>query len=139
LDTLYGKKIKLLVDRNSMLEDAVQFVGMITGDTKWGAFYGCEAFVLPSHQENFGIAVAEALACGKPVLISNKINIWREIEAAGGGMVADDTLEATTRLLDKWCSLSKEVKLQYTKQAYECYQKHFAVAPATQQFLEAIK
>lgn len=53
---------------------------------KWGAFGAADVFVLPSHQENFGIAVAEALACGTPVLISNKVNIWREIQAGGGGL-----------------------------------------------------
>ncbi len=57
----------------------VTFTGMLTGNPKWGAFAASEAFVLPSHQENFGIAVVEALACGRPVLISNKVNIWREI------------------------------------------------------------
>src|SRR6185369_16511419 len=54
--------------------DTVFWPGLLSGDAKWGAFHGCEAFVLPSHQENFGIAVAEALACGKPVLISNQVN-----------------------------------------------------------------
>ena len=48
---------------------------------KWGALSAADAFILPSHQENFGIAVVEALACGTPVLISNKVNIWREIVA----------------------------------------------------------
>ncbi len=59
---------------------------MLTGDLKWGAFRAAEAFVLPSHQENFGIAVVEALACGKPVLISDKVNIWREIVEDGAGL-----------------------------------------------------
>ncbi len=60
---------------------------MLTGDLKWGALHAAEVFVLPSHQENFGIAVVEALACGKPVLISDKVNIWREIAADGAGSV----------------------------------------------------
>jgi glycosyltransferase involved in cell wall biosynthesis len=51
--------------------------GMLSGDAKWGAFRAAEFFVLPSHQENFGIVVAEAMALSKPVLISNKLNIWR--------------------------------------------------------------
>src|SRR5690606_26372536 len=55
----------------------IHFAGMLQGDAKWGALYGCEAFILPSHQENFGIAVVEALACSKPVLISDQVNIWR--------------------------------------------------------------
>jgi glycosyltransferase involved in cell wall biosynthesis len=75
---------------------------MLSGEAKWGAFYGCEVFVLPSHQENFGLAIVEALACSKPVLISNQVNIWREIQDFNAGIVADDTLEGTINLLGSW-------------------------------------
>lgn len=44
-------------------ENQITFAGMLTGNPKWGALSAAEAFVLPSHQENFGIAVVEALAC----------------------------------------------------------------------------
>ncbi len=55
--------------------------------------------MLPSHQENFGIAVVEALACGKPVLISDQVNIWREIVEDGAGLVEEDTEEGVEKLL----------------------------------------
>ena len=61
--------------------------------------------MLPSHQENFGIAVAEALAAGTPALISNKVNIWREIEGDGAGIAADDTLEGTCTLLQSYLEM----------------------------------
>jgi glycosyltransferase involved in cell wall biosynthesis len=77
-------------------------VGMLSGAAKWGALYGCEAFVLPSHQENFGIAVVEALACGKPVLISDQVNIWREIVEDRAGLVEGDTEEGVEKLLRKF-------------------------------------
>lgn len=57
----------------------IHWPGLLVKDSKWGAFYGAEAFILPSHQENFGIAVAEGLACGRPALISDKVNIWRDV------------------------------------------------------------
>src|SRR5262249_60464072 len=62
--------------------DRITWPGMLQGDAKWGAFYCSEAFMLPSHQENFGISVAEAIGCGLPVLISDKVNIWREVQGA---------------------------------------------------------
>jgi len=65
----------------------VTWAGMVNGAMKWGMLRAAEVFLLPSHQENFGIAVAEALAAGAPALISNKVNIWREILADGAGMV----------------------------------------------------
>ena len=49
------------------IELRVHWTGMLEGDLKWGAFHAAEAFVLPSHHENFGVAVVEALACGVPV------------------------------------------------------------------------
>jgi glycosyltransferase involved in cell wall biosynthesis len=83
----------------------VHWPGSIDGDLKWGALRACDAFVLSSHSENFGIAVVEALAVGRPVLISNKVNIWPEIESDGVGLVDDDTLEGTERLLRRWFDL----------------------------------
>lgn len=137
LETPYGQKIK---DSALKLQqkDTVFFPGMLTGNAKWGAFYGSEAFVLPSHQENFGIAVVEALACGKPVLISNQVNIWTEIASSEAGIVADDTATGTQDLLERWNTLSEEQKIEMGKNARKCYEKHFAVGPAAQNFLKAI-
>ena len=88
------------------VSDRVHFPGMLTGPAKVGAFASCEAFILPSHQENFGIAVVEALAAGRPVLLSDKINIAPEIAADGAGMVEADTLEGTSKLLERWLTLT---------------------------------
>lgn len=139
LETPYGQKIKALASETEQAETAVYFPEMLTGDAKWGAFYGCEAFILPSHQENFGIAVVEALACGKAVLISNQVNIWTEIAAAKAGIIADDTAAGTEDLLESWQHLSLEEQRQMGKNARLCYEKYFAVAPAAQRFLDAVK
>jgi glycosyltransferase involved in cell wall biosynthesis len=68
--------------------DRVSFPGLLSGIAKLEAFRDADCFVLPSYSENFGIAVIEAMACGVPVLISDKVNIWREIAAADAGRVA---------------------------------------------------
>ncbi len=78
------------------LTNRVVFTGMLEGSMKQGAFANAEAFVLPSHQENFGISVVEALAARVPVLISNRVNIWREIEADRAGHVESDDLAGTS-------------------------------------------
>jgi len=85
--------------------DRVHWPGMLTGDPKWGALRASDAFVLPSHQENFGIVVAESLAAGRPVLISNQVNIWPDIVEDGAGLVDDDNLAGTERLLRRWLEL----------------------------------
>ena len=79
------------------IDGRVHWTGMLEGDLKWGAFHAADAFVLPSHQENFGVAVAEALACGLPVLISDKVNIWPDIAQDEAGIVNPDTAEGTYR------------------------------------------
>ena len=90
------------------LADRITWPGMLTGDAKWGAFYAAEAFILPSHQENFGIAVAESLACSLPVLISDQVNIFEEVEKDGAALVAPDTLAGTADLIGRWIALSPE-------------------------------
>jgi glycosyltransferase involved in cell wall biosynthesis len=120
------------------LKTSIFFPGMLTGNAKWGAFYGCQAFILPSHQENFGIAVIEALACGKAVLISNQVNIWREIESAGGGIVAADTLEGTENILERWIRFSEHEKNSIGDLAQNCFKSFFAKAPASKRFLEVV-
>lgn len=79
----------------------VHWPGMLKGDAKWGAFHASEAFVLPSHQENFGIAVAEAMSCERAVLLSDKVNIAEEIAVDGAGLMETDTLSGTVRLLER--------------------------------------
>ncbi|MCU7547502.1 glycosyltransferase [Chitinophagaceae bacterium LB-8] len=136
--TPYGLKMQELVAENPQLRFNVFFPGMLTGMVKWGAIYGCEAFVLPSHQENFGIAVVEALACGKPVLISKQVNIWREIEGAGGGFVAEDTVEGVMALLERWERLSPAERQVMGQSAKDCFATNFTIAPVARKLLKAV-
>ncbi|WP_245539650.1 glycosyltransferase [Pontibacter roseus] len=139
LETPYGQSLQNLVKESPNLQDAVFFPGMLTGEAKWGAFYGCDAFVLPSHQENFGIAVVEALSCGKPVLISNQVNIWREIENGGGGIVEEDTVAGTLHMLEVWQALSDSARSRMGLQARDTFESCFAMEPAAQRFLNAVE
>lgn len=134
LESDYGKQIQ----QQAIDEPDIIFTGMLAGDLKWGAFYGCEAFILPSHQENFGIAVVEALSCAKPVLISNQVNIWREIAHNNAGLVADDNMEGVTTLLKRWISLDTGPRTEMGRAAIETYQKHFTVDVAAKRIKDAL-
>lgn len=109
------------------IADRITWPGMLHGNDKWDAFYSAEVFCLPSHQENFGIVVAEALACGKPVLISNKVNIWREIYSDGAGIVQADSLEGTTKALEQWLALTPVARQQMQRSARHCFDKRFRI------------
>jgi len=139
LETAYGQQILRQVDSAPGLKDYIIFPGMLSGDMKWGAYYGAEAFILPSHQENFGIAVVEALACRKPVLISNQVNIHREIAQGQAAVVADDTPQGTYKLLKYWNEMPAEAKEEMKKNARGVYETHFAVEPAMQRFIDVLK
>ena len=108
----------------------ITWTGMTAGSLKWGAFRAAEVFVLPSHQENFGVVVAEALAVGLPPLISNKVNIWREIEADGAGMVGEDTLQGTCNLLEAYLEKSNDEVQAMRQRARKCFEKRFEVDQA---------
>jgi len=121
------------------IADRVCWTGMIKGDLKWGAYYSAEVFILPSHQENFGISVAEALACRRPALISNKVNIWREIESEECGIVSNDTPAGTLEMLEKWLALSDIERERMGANALACFRKHFHIESTTARLLETLQ
>lgn len=138
LDTPYGKKIKKLIAASSLLTYLVALPGMLSGDARWGAFYCADAFVLCSHQENFGMALVEALACGTPALISNKVNIWREVVETQGGLAEEDTATGTLLLLNRWMTLRPEQQQLMGVRAKQCYERQFSVEMATRRMLRAL-
>jgi glycosyltransferase involved in cell wall biosynthesis len=73
--------------QNSGIGGKTLFLGPVFGTTKWQILTGAEIFVLSSHHENFGLAVAEALTVGLPVVISRHVNLAGDIRAAGAGIV----------------------------------------------------
>ncbi|MFM0335450.1 glycosyltransferase [Paraburkholderia fungorum] len=105
----------------------VSLPGMLQGDLKWGAFHASDVFVLPSHQENFGVAVAEALGTGLPTLISDKVNVWREIEVDGAGLVAPDTVDGTEKNLVRWLELDDTARATMRAQAHRTFNTRFRV------------
>ena len=115
------------IAREQGLASRVHWPGMLQGDVKWGAFHAAEVFVLPSHQENFGIAIAEAIACGLPVLISNKINIWHYVTEDGTGFVEDDTETGTVRLLERWLALSPAERTAMVARTGASFDKRFSM------------
>jgi glycosyltransferase involved in cell wall biosynthesis len=117
----------------------VTFTGMIKGEVKWGAYDVAEAFVLSSHQENFGIVVAEALACGVPVLTTYQVNIWREIKEDGAGIIHADTQAGADQLLADWLALNPDQKSVMRVNAKACFNRHFEIHNVSQNLIKALE
>jgi glycosyltransferase involved in cell wall biosynthesis len=120
------------------LADRVVFTGMLQGAMKQGAFASADAFVLPSHQENFGISVVEALAAGVSVLISSRVNIWREIDADHAGYVEPDDLAGTLRLLQCWIDTPAAERESIRRNARSCFLQRFEIDRAVDSLLRIL-
>ena len=125
------------------VESRIHWPGMLKGDAKWGAFRRCAAFILPSHQENFGIVVAEAMACSRPVLISDKVNIWREVADDGAGIVETDSVEGVESLLRRWTSMTDDQRSMMESTARAAFLRRYnmdsAVVDLERIMLETIR
>ena len=123
------------LSENFGISDKITWTGMLKGDLKWGAFQTAEAFILPSHQENFGIVVAEALSCSLPVLISNKVNIWQEIIEDNAGLVVEDTVAGCVDLISRWQQRDANSKDEMRSNAYRCFINRFEITKAATSLL----
>lgn len=132
----YAKQMIKLASDNSK----IHFPGMLQGAEKWGAFYNCQIYLLPSHQENFGIAIVEAMACEKPVLISKNVNIWKEINDGDGGYILDNLDVASLR--GKLLEISRNTDFEIFKKgtnALNIFANKFDVNKSTQFLVDILK
>ncbi|MBV9174609.1 MAG: glycosyltransferase [Chloroflexi bacterium] len=85
-DANYVNRLKAFV-RTHNAEQRVLFAGWVDGRRKMAALQDAGLLALTSHAENFGLAVAEALACGIPVVVSEHVNLADEILKAQAGWI----------------------------------------------------
>jgi glycosyltransferase involved in cell wall biosynthesis len=117
------------------LAGRITWIDMVSGADKWSLLRAADVMVLPSHQENFGVVVAEALACGVPVLLTDKVGIWQEVVADGAGVAEVDTQEGITRLLSRWTSLPEHEKDAMRVAAKQCFDNRFHVSRAAKHYI----
>jgi len=91
-DAGYRAQLESLASK-LQLGNRVRFVGHLDGEAKRRALLDADCFVLPSAHENFGIAVAEALAAALPVILTPGVALSRDVSDAGAGVVTDANVE----------------------------------------------
>jgi glycosyltransferase involved in cell wall biosynthesis len=93
-----------------------------------------ELFVLPSYAENFGLAAVEAMAAGLPLVISNKVNIWRELEQAGAGLVVECDAHALAGAMRKLLE-NREVAKNMGEQGRRLVRQRFSCEVVAREML----
>lgn len=117
------------------LQDKVALIGAVERGRRWAAFDGADLFALPSHSENFGIVVAEAMARGKPVVISNGVQFCEHVTASNAGEVVSLDVEILAASLDSW--LGDASKRERAGQLGKQYiQKNFTWARTAERLVE---
>ncbi len=97
-DPTYEKEIKQRI-QTSKLAEKTTITGFVQGERKIGLLQEAHLFILPSYYENFGIAVAEAMAVGTPVVVSDQVHIWPDIQQADGGWICQCNVPSLTQTL----------------------------------------
>jgi glycosyltransferase involved in cell wall biosynthesis len=121
------------------ITDRFVWPGPLRGDLKWSALHHCQALILPSHQENFGIVVAEAMAAERPVLITEPVNLATAVREAGAGRVAPDTLDGVADLLDGWMALSPIDRQRMGEAAARLYRSRYTLERAARSLLTVLQ
>ncbi|GBF81261.1 hormogonium polysaccharide biosynthesis glycosyltransferase HpsP [Aphanothece sacrum] len=98
-DPTYEAQIQEQISK-SCLAKHTTITGFVKGELKLGLLQDADLFVLPSYYENFGIAVAEAMAMNIPVVISEGVYIWPDIQEVAAGWVTSLDIEMLTNTLE---------------------------------------
>jgi glycosyltransferase involved in cell wall biosynthesis len=95
--------------------DRIIWTGFVEGDRRWEALGAATVSVLPSHAENFGVSVVEAMLIGRPVIVSERVGIHTEVASAGAGIVFDGTRAQLERAILKIVQNPKAASVMGTR------------------------
>jgi glycosyltransferase involved in cell wall biosynthesis len=114
------------------LEERVKMIGAVNREAKQMLFENSDIVVVPSHTENFGMVVAEALAHGVPV-IASKGTPWRRVEGMGCGLWVENDPESLAKAIER---MSKMPLREMGQRAREWMEKEFSWSDRAQDMMK---
>lgn len=121
------------------IEEKISWLGMLEGSKKVEALSGATAFILPSHQENFGISVAEALSMSLPVLITNKVYIYDVIEQYKCGLVSVDDSLGLLEMIREFSLKDQAEVLVMRERSRDCYLNNFSIESSVAHIMSVLR
>ncbi|WGV24847.1 hormogonium polysaccharide biosynthesis glycosyltransferase HpsP [Halotia branconii] len=134
-DPDYEQKIKLKIE-NSPLRSHTTITGFVSGDLKASLLQAADLFVLPSYYENFGIAVAEAMVAGVPVVISDQVHIYQQVIDSNSGWVCTTNIQILVKLIKEALQNPQE-RQQRGLNAQNYALQHFSWDAIARQIIQA--
>ncbi|BAY14977.1 group 1 glycosyl transferase [Anabaenopsis circularis NIES-21] len=134
-DPDYEQKINSQIE-NSPLRSHTTITGFVSGELKAGLLQAADLFVLPSYYENFGIAVAEAMVAGIPVVISDQVHIWQQVSDSQSGWVGQTDVSALFELLQQALQNPQECQRR-GENAQKYALEHFSWDAIARQMIQA--
>ena len=125
--------------KKEYLTNKITFTEALFDKIKWDAYHSSKFYCLPSHQENFGITIAEALSCKIPVITTFNVNIWKEIKMYKAGFISQNNAEDLEKKLKKAVKLNTKEYNKLKKNSYNCFKKFFYSKNSTKNLLKLIK
>lgn len=136
-DEAYVEELKALSVKLGV-QDKVDFIGPVFGDKKFDLYREADLFVLPTHSENFGIVVAEALACGTPV-ITTKGTPWNELETEHCGWWTEIGAEATVEAVKDFLTKNEEELREMGENGRRLIEEKYDSKRIAKEFVEMYK
>lgn len=120
------------------LKDIIQLIGGVYGDKKWELFQTSDFFVLPTHSENFCLAIAESLASGTPV-ITTVGSPWNDLNSSNSGAWIEIGTQPLVDTLKRFLSLSDEELETMGKNGRKLIETKYSARVMAEEMMEVYK
>lgn len=120
------------------LQEIIQLIGGVYGDKKWELFQTSDFFVLPTHSENFGLAIAESLASGTPV-ITTVGTPWNDLNSSNSGAWIEIGTQPLVDTLKRFLSLSDEEMETMGKNGRKLIETKYSAKVMAEEMMEVYK